>query len=199
MYSKLFTAFGCCLVIFGLIGIAKASMQPIKAIIGQYYLEVAWKESLKANKLSKPWRSADFYMIGELTVPKLKISRVILNSASGEAMAWGIGRVNNAQTSSKSQPIILAGHRDSHMQFMSKLNIGDKIELMMTDGILKKYKISKSIITDRPEFKTFTNEIVADSLVLTTCWPFNSSKQGTKRYLLIANEYNGYLQNEYEV
>ena len=199
MYKKVFIALGFCLVFIGLVGITKASMMPIKAIIGQQYLEVAWKESLRANKLSKPWRSADFYMIGELTVPKLKISRVILNSTTGEAMAWGIGRVNNAQNSSKSQPIILAGHRDSHMQFMSKLNIGDKIELMMTDGLLKKYKISKSIITDKPELKTFTNEIVADSLVLTTCWPFNSSKQGTKRYLLIANEYNGSLQSEYEV
>ena len=66
---------------------------PIKAIIGQHYLEVAWKDSLKNNKLSKPWKSADFYMIGELTVPKLKISRVILNSVSGEALAWSIGRV----------------------------------------------------------------------------------------------------------
>ena len=139
------------MVVFGLIGIAKASMQPIKAIIGQHYLEVAWKESLKANRLSKPWRSADFYMIGELTIPKLKISRVILNSASGEAMAWGIGRVNNAQTSSKSQPIILAGHRDSHMQFMSKLNIGDKIELIMSDRVLKTFIISKTDITKKPE------------------------------------------------
>jgi len=73
---------------------------------------------------------------------------------------------------------------------MSKLNIGDKIELIMTDGVLKTYEISNYVITDRPELKTFTNEIKMDSLVLTTCWPFNSSRIGTKRYLLIANEYN---------
>ena len=146
MYSKLFTALGCCLVVLGLIGIAKASMQPIKAIIGQHYLEVAWKESLKANKLSKPWRSADFYMIGELTVPKLNISRVILNNASGEAMAWGIGRVNSAQFSKNRKPIILAGHRDSHMQFMSKLNVGDKVELMMSDRVLKTFIFLKLIL-----------------------------------------------------
>ena len=136
MYRKIFTALGFCLVIGGLVGITKASIMPIKAIIGQQYLEVAWKKSLRANKLSKPWRSADFYMIGKLTVPKLKISRVILNSSTGEAMAWGIGRVNNSQSSSKDGPIILAGHRDSHMQFMSKLNVGDKIELMMSNRVM---------------------------------------------------------------
>ena len=186
MYSKLFTALGCCLVVFGLIGIAKASMQPIKAIIGQHYLEVAWKESLKANKLSKPWRSADFYMIGELTVPKLKISRVILNSASGEAMAWGIGRVSNAQSSSKSKPIILAGHRDSHMKFMSKLNIGDKIELIMSDRVLKTFIIYKTDITKKPELVMSAFNSENESLILTTCWPFNSQKPGTERYIVTA-------------
>ena len=93
-------------------------------------------------------------MVGELIVPKLKISRVILNSVSGEALAWSIGRVNNVGYSSSRGPIILAGHRDSHMQFMSKLNIGDKIELMMTDGVLKTYEISQLEVTDRPELKT---------------------------------------------
>ncbi|MDB2361696.1 class D sortase [Amylibacter sp.] len=174
MYSKLFTALGCCLVVIGLIGIAKASMQPIKAIIGQHYLEVAWKESLKANKLSKPWRSADFYMIGELTVPKLNISRVILNNASGEAMAWGIGRVNSVQFSKNRKPIILAGHRDSHMQFMSKLSVGDKVKLIMSDKILK------------PELAISAQNTDNEILILTTCWPFNSQKPGSERYIVTA-------------
>ena len=95
MHRKLVIALGCILIFLGIFGIAKASFMPIKAIIGQHYLEAAWQESLKNNKLSRPWRSADFYMIGELKVPRLKISRVILNSVSGEAMAWGIGLIAN--------------------------------------------------------------------------------------------------------
>ena len=188
MYSKLFTALGCCLVVIGLIGIAKASMQPIKAIIWQHYLEVAWKESLKANKLSRPWRSADFYMIGELTVPKLNISRVILNNASGEAMAWGIGRVNSVQFSKNREPIILAGHRDSHMQFMSKLNVGDKVELIMSDRILKTFIISKTDVTKKPELAISALNTDNEILILTTCWPFNSQKPGTERYIVTAEK-----------
>ena len=191
MYRKLFITLGCGLIILGLFGIAKASLMPIKAIIGQHYLEVAWKDSLKSNKLSKPWKSADFYMIGELIVPKLKISRVILNSVSGEALTWSIGRINNIGSSAKNGPIILAGHRDSHMQFMSKLNIGDKIELMMTDGVLKTYEISKLDITDKPELKISNISINHDSLILTTCWPFNASKSGPQRYIIMAKSVNG--------
>ena len=188
MYKKIFIALGCCLIILGLVGITKASLMPIKAIIGQHYLEVAWKESLKSNKLSKPWKSADFYMVGELKVPKLKVSRVILNSVSGEAMAWSIGRVTNLNHALDKQPIILAGHRDSHMQFMSELNIGDKIELMMSDGVLKTYIISGTEVSDKTEVALSPVTLGSESLILTTCWPFNAMKSGDQRYLIFAEE-----------
>ena len=42
----------------------------------------------------KPWQSADFEVIEELTVPRLNLSRVVLNSASGEAMACGVGSLS---------------------------------------------------------------------------------------------------------
>ena len=197
MYKKIFIVLGCCLIILGLVGITKASLMPIKAIIGQHYLEVAWKESLKNNKLSKPWKSADFYMIGELRVPKLKVSRVILNSVSGEAMAWSIGQVTNLNRALDKQPIILAGHRDSHMQFMSELNIGDKIELTMSDGLLKTYIISGTEVSDKPEVALSTASLGRESLILTTCWPFNAIKSSGKRYLIFANStsFNAYSNN----
>ena len=163
---------------------------PIKAIIGQHYLEVAWKDSLKSNKLSKPWKSADFYMIGELKVPKLKVSRVILNSVSGEAMAWSIGRVTNLGNAIYKQPIILAGHRDSHMQFMSELNIGDKIELTMSDDLLTTYIISGTVVSDKPEVALSPVTLGSESLILTTCWPFNAMKSGDQRYLIFADKVN---------
>jgi len=197
MYKKIFILFGCCLIILGLIGITKASMMPIKAIIGQHYLEVAWKESLKNNKLSKPWKSADFYMIGELKIPKLKVSRVILNNVSGEAMAWSIGRVTKINHALEKQPIILAGHRDSHMQFMSELNVGDKIELTMSDGLLKTYIISGTEVSNKPKISLSPDSLGRESLVLTTCWPFNAIKSGEHRYLVFAHStsFNAYSNN----
>ncbi|MDE2648777.1 MAG: sortase [Paracoccaceae bacterium] len=188
MYKMTFMALGCCLVFGGVLGIAKASLMPIKAFIGQHYLEVAWQESLSTNKLSKPWRSADFYMIGELKVPRLNISRVILNSVSGEAMAWGIGRVNNIKSKSSSGPVILAGHRDSHMKFMYELNVGEKIELIMSDGLIKTYVISKTGITNQPELEISESINKKNSLILTTCWPLKSSQQGRQRYIIFSQQ-----------
>ena len=187
MFRKAFVALGCCVFLGGIIGIAKASLMPIKALIGQHYLEVAWQESLKTNKLSKPWKSADFYMIGELTVPRLNISRVILNSVSGEAMSWGIGRVNNTNRLSMNAPTVLAGHRDSHMKFMSKLNVGDRIEVVMSDGLLNQYIITHTEITNNPKLQMPMIAKKQDGLILTTCWPFNSLKQGDQRYVIYSD------------
>jgi sortase A len=193
MHRKLFIAIGCSLMFLGIFGIAKASFMPIKAIIGQHYLEAAWQESLRNNRLSKPWKSADFYMIGKLRVPKLKVSRVILNSVSGEAMAWSIGRVTNLSHALNKQPIILAGHRDSHMQFMSELNVGDKIELTMSDGLLKTYIISGTEVSNKPEVALSPISLSRESLVLTTCWPFDAMKSGDQRYLIFAEHVTDHL------
>ena len=84
------------------------------------------------------------------------------------------------------QPIILAGHRDSHMQFMSELNIGDKIELTMSDGLLKTYIISGTEVSNKPEVTLSPVSLGKESLVLTTCWPFDAIKSGDQRYLIFA-------------
>ena len=88
------------------------------------------------------------------------------------------------------QPIILAGHRDSHMQFMSELNIGDKIELMMSDGVLKTYIISGTEVSDKTEVALSPVTLGRESLILTTCWPFNAIKSGDQRYLIFADKVN---------
>ena len=59
-----------------------------------------------------------------------------------------LGELLTLESSSGSKPIILAGHRDSHMQFMSELKVGDKIELMMSDGMIKSYIISKTEVSE---------------------------------------------------
>ena len=94
--------------------------------------------------------------------------------------------INSVQFSKSRKTIILAGHRDSHMQFMSKLNIGDKIELMMSDRILKTFIISKTDITNKPELAISAQNTDNEILILTTCWPFNSQKPGSERYIVTA-------------
>ena len=81
-------------------------------------------------------------------------------------------------------PTVLAGHRDSHMKFMSKLNVGDRIEVVMSDGLLNQYIITHTEITNKPKLQIPMIEKKQDGLILTTCWPFNALKQGDQRYVI---------------
>ena len=72
------------------------------------------------------------------------------------------------------------------MQFMSELNVGDKIELKMSGGVMKTFIISKTDIAKQPELIMSARNTENESLILTTCWPFGSQKPGAERYIVTA-------------
>jgi LPXTG-site transpeptidase (sortase) family protein len=69
---------------------------------------------------------------------------------------------------------------------MSKLNIGDKVELMMSDRVLKTFIISKADVAKKPELAISALNAESEILILTTCWPFNSQKPGSERFIVTA-------------
>ena len=178
-----FLAYG--LIALGLVSLARASAMPIKAAYGQYRLDAVWQETLETGNHIKPWSSADFHLIGKLTIKRLGVSRIILSSASGEAMAWGVGRVIPVKNAPTGSPTILAGHRDTHMQFMSELQMGDRLELQLSDGYTKSYQITVSQISKTPELILQDQPGNYDKLILTTCWPFNAIQSGPERFIII--------------
>ena len=70
---------------------------------------------------------------------------------------------------------------------MSKLQIGDQLDFQLADGSSQSYKITKSIILSKPEFH-LTNKLVDHpQLILTTWWPFNATRPGPERIIMIGN------------
>ena len=190
MLKKAISFVAFCLIALALVSLARVSATPIKAAVGQYLLNAAWEETLNTDVISKPWANADFHLIGKLTIQRLNISRVILSSASGEAMSWGVGSVIPFKSSSVNSPIILAGHRDTHMKFMSKLRIGDHLDFQSYDGSTKSYKIVASEVTTTPQLTLNDQAKNNDKLILTTCWPFNGVQSGPERYVMIGEPLN---------
>ena len=68
------------------------------------------------------------------------------------------------------------------------LSVGDKVELIMSDRILKTFIISKTDITKKPELAISALNSENEILILTTCWPFNSQKTGSERYIVTAEK-----------
>ncbi len=179
--NKLRLLLAATLVSITCVASSKAIYMSGKAWLAQVLLVNAWHENMNTREANKPWPWADIYPIALLEVPRLKIQQVILNDHSGEAMAFGPGMV------SAEGAVVLAGHRDSHFEYLQELKTKDELTLTTRDGIESHYRVvDKQIINTK-----ITKEINPrdDMLVLTTCYPFNASQAGGPlRYLVIAEK-----------
>ena len=156
----------------------------VKAHLGTYLLSQTWKKVTAESKPQRPWPSADFSAVARLDVPALRISRIVLDKSSGQAMTWGIGLVEASMTHSNS-PIILAGHRDSHMSFMAHLSKGDELKFQLSDRSRETYIVNSIEITDQPKLGLLPSNNKRQ-LMLTTCWPIHGIGPTDKRLVIRA-------------
>lgn len=157
---------------------------PAKAVLAQLLLQRAWDISLQTQKPVKPWPWADSWPIGRLRQPQLGVDVIILEGASGEALAFGPGRLEGSSQLSKNEHSVLAGHRDTSFTFLKDLQDGDKIfvESLTTQDT---YTVESTQVV--PADKLYLDTKRSHTLSLVTCYPFESvMPHATLRYLVTA-------------
>jgi len=112
-----------------------------KSVLGQHLLNQAWNNTSRTGEVHKAWPWADTWPIGRLTVTKTNQSLVILEGTSGEAMAFGPGRVSESSLTADQGSYAIAGHRDSHMSFLQDVQIGDVFVLESLDKARTEYTV----------------------------------------------------------
>ena len=157
-----------------------------KARVAQILLENAWTETLDGRQEVKPWPWADTWPVGRLSVPRLGIHRIVLAGANGSSLAFGPGHLFQSAKPGESGHIMIAGHRDTHFQFLKDLRIGDVLELQTNENKTLIYRISDTAIVDENDTSHLSDN--NDRLLtLITCYPFNAIGGGSEqRYLVIA-------------
>ena len=158
---------------------------PAKAWLGQHWLDQAWEETLTTGQPARPWSWSDFTPKARITVPKLDVQAVVLDQASGPAMAWGPGHVEGTAEPGGPGLAAFAGHRDTHLAFAAKMQVGDRMVVETRDGQRHIYQVSQALVVDSRTWR-FPEQFEGPShLVLATCWPFGAQVQGPMRFLLV--------------
>ena len=75
--------------------VASALYIPAKAALAQVLLERAWTRTQAGESAARPWPWADISPVAVLEVPRLGERSIVLEGASGEAMAFGPGHMSN--------------------------------------------------------------------------------------------------------
>lgn len=158
---------------------------PVKAHVAQYLLERAFAESITAGTQIKPWRWADTWPIARIAVPRLHVSVIALQGASGQALAFGPGHVDNTPAPGEVGTSVFAAHRDTQFAFLDKVVVGDTVDVTDSSGTIFRYRVTEAKVV-RWDSSGIDVNAAGRNLALSTCWPFSAMTQGPLRYVVQA-------------
>lgn len=153
-----------------------------KAQLAQRLIESTWEHTLLHGKPVKPWPWADTWPIARLAFPNRKIAFYVLAGADGSSLAFGPGL--DLQSSQKN--FIIHGHRDTHFALLEKLQPGEQVQLQLSSGDIKSFRIRRTEVVDATKQQLLIDKNEA-LLQLVTCYPFNAiTTGGPLRYVVVA-------------
>lgn len=118
-----------------------------KAALAQYLIQSAWQTTLKTQAPTPPWSWADTYPVAKLSVPQLGISQYVLAGANGSPLAFAPGlyagtkRIGDNHSTTLPDSVI-AGHHNTHFDFLKKLTRGQPVQLQSPQGDILTYRVS---------------------------------------------------------
>ncbi|HNP59880.1 MAG TPA: class GN sortase [Nitrospirales bacterium] len=176
------------MLVLGIWLIGQGLWIPMKAIAAQWLLQQAWSKTLKTQQPAKPWPWADTWPVGRLIVPQHGIDQIILADASGQSLAFGPGQLSESIKPGEPGSIVVSGHRDTHFQFLQYLQEKDLIYVEWPTGHRTAYIVQELTVVDSRHSR-LANHDDAETLILTTCYPFDALiPGGPLRYVVKAEK-----------
>lgn len=164
---------------------------PFKALVAQELLELAWAESQARQMQVRPWPWADTWPVARLVLQPdddrdgSRQALIVLDGAHGESLAFGPGQLVGGDRNAG--PTVIAGHRDTHFRSLEHLETGGTLKLQSRDGQWRSFRISSTRVVDSRYHQINESLLPRDSLLLVTCYPFNSlESNGPLRYVVYA-------------
>jgi sortase A len=174
----------------GLVLTALGAAIPAKAVVAQVLLERAFDRSVSLHRAQKPWAWADMAPAARLSVPRLGVDRIVLDTGSGQAMAFGPTLLPGGAKPGEAGPMVIAAHRDTHFAFLQHAHVGDAVLVEGIDGVTRIYEITGTEIVRWDRFAISEGDS-ANTLALATCYPFGAAGHGPLRYVVHASEIAG--------
>lgn len=171
----------------GAVQVARGAVVPVKAVAAQILLERAFDRALVTHRAEKPWPWADMAPAARLAVPRLGVERVVIDTGSGQAMAFGPTLLPGGARLAERGTAVIAAHRDTHFRFLQDVRRGDVIELRAVAGGVRRYRVTGAAVVRWDGF-AIERDAAERRIVLTTCYPFGAVVRGPLRYAVTAVE-----------
>lgn len=184
--SRLLTGLVAGLLAISLWQIGEGFWIVAKARLAQHLLQRAWTRALAGELTPKPWPWADTWPVARLQLNRLSVDMIVLAGAYGRTLAFGPGHVNSSAQPGNPGTMILAGHRDTHFQFLKGVRLDDRVDLTGADGQTIHYRVTEQRVLDsRRDGIPMVRD--GQEVVFVTCFPFDAvTPGGPLRYVVRA-------------
>jgi sortase A len=159
---------------------------PAKAWLAQELMQRAWVRTGAGEERATPWPWADTWPVARLTAKQQDVDLIVLAGGSGRTLAFGPGHLSASAMPGETGNAIIGGHRDTHFQFLRKVEVGDLLGVETTRGQRHAYKVVGIDIVDSRK-GSLVLDTDAAMLSLVTCYPFDALEAGGPlRYVVTA-------------
>jgi len=159
---------------------------PAKAWVAQEMMQRAWAKAESGSETPAPWPWADTWPVAKLSARGGDIELIILEGGSGRTLAFGPGHLSISVLPGEEGNSVIAGHRDTHFQFLQFLQLGESMQVELANGRRHLYEVSDIDVVDSRR-GSIVLDTDAPMLSLVTCYPFNAMEAGgPMRYVVTA-------------
>jgi len=175
-----------CLLCLGFWQLGQGAYIPAKAWVAQELMQRAWRRAQDGSEEVPPWPWADTWPVARLSAKGGDIELIVLEGGSGRTLAFAPGHLSVSALPGEEGNSIIAGHRDTHFQFLQFMKRGESIMVETPDGRHHLYQVTDIDVVDSRR-----GSIIIDTespmLSLVTCYPFGAMEAGgPMRYVVTA-------------
>ena len=166
-----------CLLCFGFWQFGQGTYIPAKAWVAQELMQRAWRKSNRSQEVHAPWPWADTWPVARLSAKGGAIELIVLSGGSGRTLAFGPGHMSASVLPGETGNSVIAGHRDTHFQFLKYLTVGESLLVEMPDGRNHLFRVIGLDVVDSRR-GSLTLDTDEPMLSLVTCYPFDAEDAG---------------------
>jgi len=175
-----------CLLCLGFWQFGQGAYIPAKAWVAQELMQRAWRRTEGGEEKAAPWPWADTFPVARMSAKGGDIDLIVLEGGSGRTLAFAPGHLSASVLPGETGNTIIAGHRDTHFQFLQYMKKGESILFETTEGRKHLYQVTGIDVVDSRR-GSLVLDTEAPMLSLVTCYPFAAHEPGgPMRYVVTA-------------
>jgi sortase A len=135
-------------------------------------------------------------VFGKLTIPRLRLSAIVLEGSGNSELMRGPGHITGTSLPGDGGNVGLAGHRDTFFRPLRFIRSGDEINLTSKDEEYRYQVVSTEIVN--PGDVRVLYPTGQETLTLVTCYPFDFVGAAPQRFIVRATSAKSISTTKYK-